>query len=149
MGKVEEQRLAEVRAQVLAARRAAGVQAVALQSSSASTTSSAWAQKSTTRYGRDRSGTEQRGSLSYPAHPVDNAQAPFSPQSSTSSMGIGHMSVDERIPTQQNAMNSVYGHHDQSVHSHLSIGGSNQRPTDGKLILRNFETEAHECSVSS
>ncbi|KAH7381013.1 hypothetical protein BKA64DRAFT_647846 [Cadophora sp. MPI-SDFR-AT-0126] len=130
MGKLEEKRLAEVRAQVLAARRAASTQKVAPQSSSTSTASSVWAQKATARYVQERPVVDQQGTTSYATNPAGYTHAHVPGQSTVSSIGISNMSVKERVPILHGAMPLVQGHNDQSMHSQHCIGGLNQRPTD-------------------
>ncbi|KAK0122615.1 hypothetical protein ONS96_009655, partial [Cadophora gregata f. sp. sojae] len=122
MGELEEQMLAEVRARVLAARQVA--QRAATQRSSASTSNSMWAQDMGTEYVQEIPLAQRMAPTSHPVDDLGTTQAYVAARSTTSSIGISKMSVNEKIPALQGAMHSAYGQSVNSQHNH------GQRPTD-------------------
>ncbi|KAL5315399.1 hypothetical protein ACEPPN_016266 [Leptodophora sp. 'Broadleaf-Isolate-01'] len=153
MAKIEEKKLEQMRAQIMASRQAGGGQRVPSQSGQVSSSASTiWNQMAAARYAQERSTAQQQPPTSHPTNAemsgmvfyqqsVSHPQAPATTQRSTSSIGIGNMSVNDRNPGQQGAMNSAYGNTGQSMRRQQDVGAMNKRPTD--------EIEAHEMQYST
>ncbi|KAH6707828.1 hypothetical protein BKA61DRAFT_679228 [Leptodontidium sp. MPI-SDFR-AT-0119] len=126
----------------MASRQAGGGQRVPSQSGQVSSSASTiWNQMAAARYAQERSTAQQQPPTSHPTNAemsgmvfyqqsVSHPQAPATTQRSTSSIGIGNMSVNDRNPGQQGAMNSAYGNTGQSMRRQQDVGAMNKRPTD-------------------
>ncbi|KAH7323566.1 hypothetical protein BKA65DRAFT_481376 [Rhexocercosporidium sp. MPI-PUGE-AT-0058] len=160
MGKLEEEKLQKMRAQIIATRQTGGGQGAPSQSGQASsTTSSIWDQKAATRCAQERSTIQQLPPTSHPANPpvsgtvgcqqdFAHVNAPVVTQRATSSIGISNMSVNDRNLGWQGAMNSAYGNSCQSMHSQQAVGAMSQRPTDVFHHKEEFEPGAVFSAVT-